>query len=315
MNVLVWHVHGSWMTSFVHGRHTYLLPTVADRSADGRGRAQTWAWPDAAVERTPAQLRDDHIDVVVLQSPRDEQLCAEWTGRRPGRDIPAVWLEHNAPQGRVNDMRHPAADRADVTVVHVTHTNDLFWDCGSTRTVVIEHGVVDPGHLYTGELERAAVVVNEPMRRSRVVGADLLSRFADAVALDVFGMGVTPLASARIDVHDDLPQRAMHDAIARRRVYLHTTRWTSLGLSVIEAMHIGMPIVALATTDAPSAIPPEAGVVSNDLDALCAALTRFVGDHELARSAGKGGRAAALARYGLGRFLDDWDQLLEEVTP
>ena len=35
------------------------------------------------------------------------------------------------------------------TVVHVTHFNDLFWDCGSTPTVVIEHGIVDPGHRAT----------------------------------------------------------------------------------------------------------------------------------------------------------------------
>jgi hypothetical protein len=29
---------------------------------------------------------------------------------------------------------------------------------------------------------------------------------------------------------------------------------------------------------------------------------------------GAGARAAALARYGLSRFLDDWERLLKEVT-
>ena len=47
-------------------------------------------------------------------------------------------------------MRHPAADRDDVVLVHVTHTNRLFWDSGSTRTEVIEHGIVDPGPRFTG---------------------------------------------------------------------------------------------------------------------------------------------------------------------
>ena len=50
--------------------------------------------------------------------------------------------------------------------------------------------------------------------------------------------------------------------MARRRVYLHPIRWTSLGLSLLEAMHLGMPVVALATTEVPEAVPPEAGVVS-----------------------------------------------------
>ena len=66
--------------------------------------------------------------------------------------------------------------------------------------------------------------------------------------------------------------------MARRRVYLHPIRWTSLGLSLIEAMHIGMPVVALATTEVVEAVPPEAGVVSNRIDVLGDALARLAGD-------------------------------------
>ncbi len=314
MNILVWHVHGSWTTAFVQGRHRYLLPLVADRGPDGRGRARTWEWPDAAVELTPAELGDADVDVIVLQRPEDEALAADWLGRRPGRDLPAVWLEHNAPQGRINELRHPAADRHDVTVVHVTHFNALFWDCGSTATRVIEHGIVDPGYRYTGELVRAAVTVNEPLRRGRVTGTDLLAPLSTAVPLDVFGMGVGGLAAARIEVFENLPQDRLHTQMARRRTYLHPFRWTSLGLSLVEAMHLGMPVVALATTEAPDAVPPEAGVVSNRPDVLAAALRRLSADAEEATVLGKAAREAALARYGLGRFLSEWDELLMEVS-
>ena len=146
MRVLLWHVHGSYTTAFVQGRHTVLLPVTAGRGPDGRGRARTWDWPATAVEVTPEQCADAEIDVVVLQRPEElHGLAEQWMGgRRPGRDVPAVYLEHNAPQGRINDLRHPAADRDDLTVVHVTHCNDLLWDCGTTSTTVIEHGVVDP---------------------------------------------------------------------------------------------------------------------------------------------------------------------------
>ena len=53
----------------------------------------------------------------------------------------------------------------------------------------------------------------------------------------------------------------MHAELARRRAYLHLCRWTSLGLSLIEAMAIGMPVVALATTEAVVAVPPDAGAL------------------------------------------------------
>jgi glycosyltransferase involved in cell wall biosynthesis len=314
MNILIWHVHGSWTTAFVQGPHTYLIPVVADRGADGRGRAATWDWPANAIELTPEQLRDEPIDLVVVQEPRHEQLLYQWTGRRLGRDVPAIWLEHNAPEGSINGMRHPGADRDDITIAHVTQTNRLFWDCGSTRTTVIEHGVIDPGHLYTGELPRAGVVVNEPVRRARVTGTDLLASLAETVPLDVFGMAVGELRGPRVSAFEDLTTQAqMHRQLARRRVYLHPVRWTSLGLSLVEAMHLGMPVVALATTEVPEAVPPGAGTVSNNVDVLKAALRRYANEPEEAAACGRVARAAALARFGLDRFLFDWDQLIKEA--
>ncbi len=253
MRILLWHVHGSWTTAFVQGRHVYLLPVVADRGPDGRGRAQTWVWPPSAVEVSEEEAAGMDPDVVILQRPEELHGLAErWLGgRRPGRDIPAVYLEHSSPQGRIADMRHPAADRPDLVLVHVTHFNRLFWDGGITPTAVIEHGIVDPGYRYSGELARAAAVINEPQRRGRVTGTDLLPVFSQAIPLDLFGMGAAALGGM-----ENPPQARLHEEMARRRVYPHPIRWTSLGLSLLEAMHLGMPVVALATTETAEAVPP-----------------------------------------------------------
>lgn len=310
MRIFLWHVHGSWTTSLVQGRHDYLVPALPDRGPDGRGRAETWRWPDSVVEVSPDQAADADVDVLLVQRPEELHVLAEqWLGRRPGRDVPTVYVEHNAPQGRIAEMRHVAADRDDLTVVHVTHFNALFWDTGTTASRVIEHGIPDPGYRYTGELPHAAVAVNEPIRRGRVTGTDLLERFRDIVDVDVFGIGTAELGGV-----EDPPQELLHRELARRRVYLHPIRWTSLGLSLIEAMQLGMPVVALATTEAPEAVPAEAGVVSNRMDLLAAELRRLVDDPERARMIGKAAREAALARYGLDRFLGDWDHVLEEVA-
>jgi hypothetical protein len=321
MRILLWHVHGSWTTSFVQGNNEYLLPLTPGRDSDGLGRARTWDWPESVVEVPFEQLADTDFDAVLLQRPHEVELAERWTRRRPGRDVPAIYVEHNTPGGEVPFSRHPLADQPDIPIVHVTHFNRLFWDCGSARTDVIEHGIVDPGHLYSGDWARAAVVVNDPVRRWRAVGTDLLPGLAKTAALDVFGMNVHQLNEAldipadRLWTFEDLPQHRLHQELARRRVYVHTSRWTSLGLSLLEAMHLGMPVVALATTEAVAAVPPGAGVVTTRPEELATAVWRFIHDPSEAQAVGAVAREAALSRYGLGRFLADWDARLEALVP
>lgn len=332
MRVLVWHVHGSWMTAFVQGEHEFLVPVVPDRGPAGRGRAETWDWPPTVREVTPQELRTTPFDVVVLQRPEELELLERWTGLRAGTDVPAVYVEHNTPAGPAVTTRHPLAERDDIPVAHVTAFNALVWDCGRAPTTVVEHGIVDPGPRYTGTRERVGAVVNEPVRRWRVAGTDQLLDLARHVPVEVYGMGMADLEryvreddgrddgpaarrpTPELFLHDDVPQDAMHTRLAGARAYLHPFRWTSLGLSLLEAMALGMPVLAFATTAAPEAVPASAGVVSNDPAVLLDAARRWLADPDEARERGAAARRHVLENFGLDRFLTDWHRLLKEVT-
>lgn len=306
MRILVWHTHGGWMDGFVRGGHDYLLPVSPAADKYGLGRAgRDWRVSEVGFDRTPK------VDVVVLQRPEEEHLARGLTGLRPGHDLPAVYVEHNTPPAP--GARHPLADRPDLLLVHVTHFNDLMWDCGTTPTTVVEHGVPDPGHLFTGELAASAAVVNDPVRRGRMTGTDLLPRFAAVGPVDVFGMGLDGLTDA-VRACGELPTGELHAALARRRVYLHLTRWTSLGLALLEAMHAGLPPVVLGTTEAFRAVPPGAGTVSTSVAELVEATAKLLGDRVLAADTGARARAHALAHYGLGPFLKTWDDVLRHAV-
>jgi Glycosyl transferases group 1 len=318
MRILLWHVHGSWTDAFVRGRHEYLLPVLPEGGAWGLGRAGR-DWPASVQEVSLATLDADSIDAVVLQRPEEAAEVTRVLGRRPGVDLPAVFVEHNTPKGDVPFSRHPLADQHNIPVVHVTHFNELFWDNGQAPTTVIEHGIHDPGYLYTGELPELGVVVNEPVRRGRVTGTDLLPRFAEAAPLQVFGMGggglhaATGIEPARLKVRGDLKTAELHRELARCRVYLHPLRWTSLGLALLEAMHLGMPVLALDTTEAARAVPAEAGAVSTNVSELLRTARQLINDPEESRRRGKAAREAVLERYGLDRFLADWDTVLADL--
>jgi len=161
-------------------------------------------------------------------------------------------------------------------------------------------------------------VINEPLRRARVTGTDLLEWFGVTSRVDLFGIGADRFAAAVHDppwlaAHESIDQADLHDALPQRRCYLHPFRWTSLGLSLVEAMLLGMPVVALATTGVPDAVPASCGVVSNDLCRLRDGVARLLADREWAAELGSAARAHALDRFSLDRFLAEWDRLLEVI--
>ena len=317
MKVLMWHVHGSWSTAFVQGAHEVIVPVTADRGPDGRGRPDTYDWPSDVREVPVDELAHEHFDVVVLQRPHEIDLVRQWCGMWPGVDVPAVYVEHNTPRESPVDSRHPMAEQSLIPIVHVTHFNALMWDNGRAQVQVVEHGIPDPGLRYTGRLPRAAYVTNEPIRRGRVTGMDLLAEVAAVAPVDAFGIDTAPLTngSYRHDIvgHGDVAHNALHDMLAGRRVYVHLCRWTSLGLSMLEAMYLGMPVVALSTTEAPEGLAESPAVITNDLERLRAAVREFIHDPATAQAVGRACRTAVIDRYSLQRFQTDWDRVLKEV--
>ncbi|MCW4355517.1 glycosyltransferase [Hoyosella sp. YIM 151337] len=307
------------MTAFVSGSHRYVIPAGPGGGQWLRGRAGR-AWPATAIESSPAALASEQIDLVVVQRPEELALTEVFLGRRPGLDVPAVYVEHNAPRPGSADAVHPLAQSEyarDIPLVHVTHFNRVMWDNGPCQTFVVEHGIADPGVRYRGDLPRMAAMINEPGRRARVTGSDMLRDFGAVGPVDLFGMGSQEFAGAvggGITGKGDLAPPALHQAVARRRVYVHTARWTSLGLSLVEAMYMGMPVVVFAATEAASVIPPEAGCVSSDVGTLTAAAEGFMHDREMSGVAGKTARQYAQARFGLDRYLADWDVVFAEVV-
>lgn len=311
LRVLLWHVHGGWTDAFVRGPHRYFMPVEPNGGRWGLGRAGR-DWP--SVTEVPfARLAEVEPDVVVLQRPEEIDLTERHLHRRLGTHLPAVFVEHNAPRPYAASTRHFLADRSDIPIAHVTNYNAVMWDAGLAPHVVVPHGIPDPGPRYTGQIAAGAAMVNEPVRRCRVIGADLLAALTNVAPVDVFGMGTEQLSNG-LRGQGDLPTPKLHDEVARRRVYLHTARWTSLGLSLLEAMHLAMPVVVFASTEACMAVPPEAGVISTDFAMLAKGFHELVHEPDYAALAGRTAREHALKHYGLDAFLFAWDRLLADLA-
>jgi glycosyltransferase involved in cell wall biosynthesis len=310
LRVLTWHVHGNYLYYLSHIPHELWLVTDAQRSPHHSGRSGTLPW-HANVHEVPLdEVRRTEFDVVLFQSRatwEDEQYRYLSLAQQRG---PRIYLEHDPPQQHPTDTRH-WMDDPEVLLVHVTPFNALMWDNGHVPARVIEHGVRLLREVrWHGELARGLAAVNNLDRRGRRLGADVFRAAAAQVPLTLVGLGSDRCGGLGPVANDELPQQ-----MAAHRFFFNPIRYTSLGLAVVEAMMVGAPVVALATTELAGVLRNgDTGVIDTRLERLIDAMQQLLRDPAEAQRIGEAGRRLAAERFSIDRFVRDWDAALRLVT-
>jgi glycosyltransferase involved in cell wall biosynthesis len=306
--ILTWHVHGSYLDSLARTGHRFYIPVKRDPAGGYAGRWPEWD-QDVVVEVPVTEVRDLEVDAVLFQHRQHWEVDQYELLSPEQRRLPRLYVEHDPPREHPTDTRHPVED-PDVLLVHVTPFNALMWDSGPTPTRVIDHGIAIPeGVNYSGESQRGIVVVNDLATRGRRLGADLYLHAAERVPLDLVGIGAQRLGGI-----GEIPRLRLPAFEARYRFFFNPIRYTSLGLSMIEAMHVGLPIVAFATTEIPTVIENGvSGITSTDPSRLVAGMEELLADHGLAREMGRLARTVAQERFSIDRFARDWTTAFEET--
>ena len=299
LNILTWHTHGAYLYYLTQAPHEFYVLSKPDRPPGYGGVCGELPFGPNVHDLPVAEARREKIDLVLFQD--DAQYLEDQYDflSAAQRAAPKIYLEHDPPRAHPVEERHIAA-RRDVTIVHCTHFNRLMWDNGLAPTRVVEHGVVAPQVRWTGELERGLVVINNLATRGRRLGHDVYNHVKTGIPIDLVGMGAQQLGEIP---HKDLPAFA-----ARYRFFFNPIRYTSMGLAVIEAMMLGMPVVALATTEIATVIRDgENGIAHTDVQYLMQRMERLLRDRAHARTLGEAGRKTAQARFSIERFVADWN--------
>lgn len=310
LKILTWHTHGSYLYYLTQAPHQFYVLSKPGRPPGYGGVCGSIPWGDNVHDMPALQARQHEFDCIVFQDDAQYEKDQYDFLSPAQRALPRIYLEHDPPREHPTDMWHPVDD-PNVLLVHVTHFNALMWNSGRTPTRVIEHGVPVPrGVAYRGDLERGLVVVNHLGRRGRRLGADVFTEARAAVPLDLVGMASEELGGLGEIEHARLPLFS-----ARYRFMFNPIRYTSMGLAVIEAMMIGMPIVGLATTEMATAIDDgESGYIDTRLATLIERMQELVRNPVLARQLGANARRRAQKRFGIARFCADWNAALHQVT-
>ncbi len=310
LKVLTWHTHGSYLYYLSQAPHDFFVLSKPGRPPGYGGRCGHIPWGDNVHDLPVAGVRSQEFDCILFQDDHQWEKDQYEFLTPAQRALPRIYLEHDPPRAHPTDTPH-LVDDPDVLLVHVTPFNELMWDNGSTPTRVIEHGVLVPdGVRYRGELERGLVISNHLGRRGRRMGPDLFLRARAELPLDLVGMAAEELGGIGEVQHARLPAFAAH-----YRFLFSPIRYSSLGLSVIEAMMIGMPVVALATTEMATVIEDGAnGFSDTRFERLGDCMCELLRSPSLARDIGQAGRRRAQERFSIERFSADWDATLRYVT-
>jgi hypothetical protein len=310
LRILTWHVHGNYLYYLSQVPHTFYVLADAGRSPGYAGRSGRLPWGDNVVDLPLEQARDTEFDCILFQSRRAWETDRHRILSKAQLDLPRIYLEHDPPQEHPTNTRH-FVDDPDTLLVHVTPFNQLMWDSGRTPTRVVEHGVMVPeGVGYDGSLPRGIAIVNHLARRGRRLGADVFEAARKKVPIDLVGMEAEKSGGL-----GEIPNLELPAFAARYRFYFHPIRWTSLGLSALEAMMVGLPVVGLATTELAAVIRNgESGWIDTDLDRLTAHMERLIANPEEAFELGLGARRIAKQRYNIGRFVENWLRIFDEVV-
>lgn len=310
LKILTWHTHGSYLYYLTQAPHQFYVLSKPGRPPGYGGRCGHIPWGDNVIDLPVDQATGMQFDCILFQD--DDQYLKDQHEflTAAQRRLPRIYIEHDTPREHPTDMRHPVDD-PDVLLVHVTHFNALMWDSGRTPTRVVEHGVmVPPQARHDGSLARGLVIVNHLARRGRRLGGDVFLHARRSVPLDLVGMGAEEMDGLGEVRHAQLPAFA-----APYRFLFNPIRYTSLGLAVLEAMMVGLPVVALATTEVATVIENgRSGYIDTNVDALVERMQELLREPALARELGAGARQRALERFHIARFVRDWNDTLAQVT-
>lgn len=311
LRVLTWHIHGSYLYYLTQTDCIFYLPYKAGSSEEGYGgRTPSFKWGDNVINVPADEVKDLEFDVLLFQSKKNYTQDQFEILTEEQRALPKIFLEHDPPRETPTNTKH-VVDDPETLLVHVTHFNKLMWDNNRTPATVIDHGVMVGDNVkYEGKLEKGIVVINGIKTRGRRLGLDVFEEVRKHIPLDIVGMG-----SKEVGGLGEIPNDELAGFVSQYRFFFNPIRYTSLGLSILEAMQAGMPVIGLATTELVTTIENDvSGYVDTNVETLIEKMKMLLEQPETAKKWGENAKKTGLERFNIERFKADWLRTFETVS-
>jgi glycosyltransferase involved in cell wall biosynthesis len=219
-----------------------------------------------------------------------------------GRGSLRAWLRRASKRIGLRALFQVFALSGAVRFVFISQYDKQGW---GVEGAVIDHGIpISEMYPYTGEKSELLTVGNA-LHREHFDRA-MMASVREKLPVQIIGVNSKIEGSRPSRDWDDL--RAMYQTY---RSYLNFTREPERGytLSTLEAMAVGMPVVAIRHRVTPI-VDGENGFLVDTAEEMIARARLLLADVKLARRLGQSARQTVKTRYGIDRFVGQWNEVL-----
>ncbi len=251
-----------------------------------------------------------HFDFILSQNKFSQLQISKQIQSMTG--LPIISLEHTQPHVLCDPafIDYGMNNGGDVNVF-ITEFNRNAWGYNSSNSVVIEHAVDFVLFKPTGRKRKRKVlsVVNDWINRDQICGWSLYKEITGYpnTLFPIQIYGDTPgISEPRDDLYNVYPKYS---------VFLNTSIYSPIPMSLLEAMSCGCAVVSTATGDIPNVIENGInGFISNDAHELRNYCMMLLEDDDLARKVGANARNTIMNRFNINKFTNSWNELFRSVA-
>lgn len=253
---------------------------------------------------------DEGYDIILAQSRYGQFGFAQEINQR--LQIPIISLEHTTinPTLTYNNIQQLGRMEGDVNVFISEYSASAWNAIGINRNLnVIEHCVNSElfAPLDIKKKNYVLTVANEFKNRDAVLNYSGWERITANIPKKLVGNN-PGLSLPCVSV------KKLVEEYNSCSVYLNTTTFSPIPMSLLEAMSCGCAVVSTDTCDIPNVIKHGYnGMISENEEELIQYCNLLLEDKELAKTLGENARQTIIERFGIERFISEWNEIFNKT--
>jgi glycosyltransferase involved in cell wall biosynthesis len=317
MKIFTWNVHGGYLSMFSKLNYELYIPYTEGRPYNYDGKTPGYEWSDNVYEISYNQINNINYDIILYQTAQhvmeEQYRCLSqsqindaykiYIVHSPINDFDLVNKNLGVVESHINEQMN--------LIVHIAEYTKKQWakymPSLSNKSIVIYHSIPLSNIVATYSINRAVCAINDIGIRADS-GRDEIKYLLKKIGIDLYGKNTEMIGG-----YGSIPRENLMSILSQYSIYINPTVHNSLPMTVLEAMSIGLPVIALNTTDLHIAITDGIeGYLCNTVDDIIDKYNYLLNNKSKIQGMGINAREKIKNYFSFDRFEKSWNSIILE---